>query len=713
MNALMPRMSPLRTCRPLQDTAAILLLPLAAFVLLRLPPISQNNFTDAMYYLGYAHNFVDLVNRYGFIYYAVRFGPIFSELGFNALPGLLTGFHVLRYLLAVAVGFALYAVLGERYGRRAALLGVIAWTFSPVTARILLSTYVDSTAVPFTMLGMLLLIREHGRSGVSAFIAGILLCAGVSGNVYAGVMIAFGLPAYAILNWGQSLARIARELATVLAGAVMLLTVFTLVYHGLFGVRSLLQPVIDISLRLAGGDAKQWTRPPGEWLFDSPHIYAPFVVMIGNFSVWRWTRDRLALASAVYLTLLVAFYWVTDLALDGYSLSFYPYAAYWQAALMLALGTVAGLAVKLAETRDRVSVTVAVVLGLVAAPLAFSLTGAQPPPLGWLTAAVAAALGLMVLTRTRPRLRPFALAGLLAVTTLLQAGSGVYNVLLGKPESNDRDLVRVALQVADLLPRIADDGKELAFWYTPDATDRRLQMIQSIQLPFSQLRLKDAQPIALGPLSPEALELLRNPQLAHLVILDYSPARVDAALAELNSAGILYRLAQRRQLQSGDFGAVLAHVVLDHPPAPTLAKLPATRLRAGPGATLRYDADGATLTTGEKFFGWDATLDLSKTFSAGTAATVTLTLKLTHGRASVALIERGSPDRVVSENIIAQTETPISVAVRAPDAGKVSLLAIRNQMSDGTRAVVRIQSITLHQNASHTVPQTFPAAPHP
>lgn len=313
----------------------------------------------------------------------------------------------------------------------------------------------------------------------------------------------------------------------------------------------------------------------------------------------------------------------------------------------------------------------------------------------------------------RPRLRPFALAGLLAASSLLQAGSGVYNVLLGKPESNDRDLVRVALQAADLLPRFADDGKELAFWYTPDATDRRLQMIQSIQLPFSQLRLKDGQPVALGPLSPEALELLRNPQLVHLVILDYSPARVDAALAELSSAGIAHRLAQRRQLQSGDFGVVLAHVVLDHPPALTVASIPPTDLRPGPGATLRYDADGATLITGEKFFGWDATLDLSKTFSAGTAATVRLTLKLSRGRASVALIERGSPDRVVSENIIAQTETPIAVAVRAPDAGKASLLAIRNQMSDGTRAIVRIQSITLHQDVSPMAARETPTATFP
>lgn len=680
------------------DTAAILLMPLAAFIALRLPPISQNNFTDAMYYLGYAHNFTDLVNRYGFIYYAVRFGPIFSELGFAALFGSLTGFHVLRYLLAIAVGFALHAVLRERYGRRAALLGVIAWSFSPLTARILLSTYVDSTAVPFTMLGMLLLLKQQGRSPARALLAGALLCAGVSGNVYAGVMIAFGLPAYALLSRGRPLAEVAKELAIVLVGAAIPLALFTLLYDQLFGIESLLKPAIDVTLRLAGGDAKQWSRPPAEWLVDSPHIYAPFTALAGTLAAWHWTRDRLALAAALYLACLVAFYWLTDLAFDGYSLSFYPYGSYWQGALMLASGAITGLALQIGGVRDRAAVAALLILALAGPPMIFGLLGARPPPLGWLTTAGAAALALLAATVRWPRLRPVALAGLLATGGLLQTGSGVYNSLLGKPQSNDRDLVQAALQLSDLLPRFRDDGKDLAIWYSPDDDDRRLKMIQSIQLPFSQFEHPDGRPVKLAALSSDALEVLRNPQLGHLVLLDYSRERIDAALAELGRHQIPHRVAQRRRLGSRRLVVELAHVILDHPTGRTVATYPATDLRSGPEAMLRYDTDGATLISGPRFFAWDATLDLSRLVPAGTPITVTVTLQSLRGRASLALIQRGAPDRVLQENIVAATPAPVRVSVRARDGGAVSLLAVRNQMSDGTRAVIRILSVTVHED---------------
>ncbi len=690
------------------ETVVILLAPLLAFVALRLPPISQNNFTDAMYYLGYAHNFIDLINRYGYIYYAVRFGPIFPDMIFAQLFGFLTGFHVLRYLLAIAVGFALHGVLRERYGRTAALLGVLAWSFNPVTARILLSTYVDSTVVPFTMLGLLLLIRQQGRSTARDLLAGALLCAGVSGNVYAGVMIALGLPAYAVLNGGRPLTQIARELLTVLAGAAIPLVIFTVVYDQLFGVTSLLKPAIDVALRLAGGDAKQWTRPPSEWLTDSPHIYVPFLAMAGTVAVWFWTRDRLALASALYLACFIVFYWLTDLVFDGYSLSFYPYSAYWQAALMLAAGAMASQALQMSPPQTRRRVAMLLVLSLAAPSVIFGLSGAHPPAFHWLAAASVAGLSLLAATARWPRLRPVALIGLLAAGALLQAGSGVYNSLLGKPENNDRELVLAALQLSDRLPRFADDGKNLAFWYSPGAEDRRLKMIQSIHLPFSHLRHADGRTVELGPLSPDAVELLRNPQLSHLVIIDFSPERVDAALAELDRVGVPHRLAQRRRLGSRRFTVEAAHVILDHAPGRTVAVYPATALQAGPGATLRYAVDGATLVTGRQIYNWDATLDLSQLLEPGVPATVTITLEALTGRTGIALIRRGKPDRVIQENIIAQTQRPIRVSVRAADGGQVDVIALRNQMSDGTRAVVRIQSMTVELDEAASSSQDFP-----
>jgi len=682
--------------------AVILLAPVLAFVVLRLPPISQNNFTDAMYYLGYANNFMDLIDRYGFIYYAVRFGPIFTEMAFAQLFGPFPGFLVLRYVLAVAVGFLLHALLAERYGRRAALLGVVAWTFNPVTARVLLSTYVDSTAVPFTLLGLCLLIREQHRSAGRAFAAGILMCAGASGNVFAGLMAALGVPSYALLNRNRPLPEILRELLFVLAGAGAAVLVFTWVYDRLFGVTSLLQPAIDVTARLAAGDSKLWTRPPREWLIDSPHIYAPFLVMIAVFAVWSWTRDRMALAATLYLSLFAGFYWASDLFFDGYSLSFYPYYSYWQAPLMLGVGVASCQALRLARPTAVRWTAPLLVFALAGPAILFAVTGARTPPFGWLAAAVIAALLPLAVAVRRKWLRPFALVGLIATSSLLQSGSWVYKAMLGEPQSDDGDLVKAALQLSDILPRIADDGKDLAFWYTR-GSDQRLVMIQSIYLPFSGLRRSDGHYVELNNLSPDDVELLKNPQLAHVVIMDFSRERVDAALGELDRVGIPHVLAQRRTVGSKQFSLEVAHVILQHSSDPIVARFDATAIRSGHRAVTRYDADGALLTTGRNFWNWEGILDLAGIARPGTPVTVTVNLQVLEGRVGLALIQPGKPDRVLQENLAAQTRGPIEVSVRATDGAQAGLLVLRNWMTDGTRAVIRIRSVTVHQPNSSSV----------
>jgi hypothetical protein len=280
----------------------------------------------------------------------------------------------------------------------------------------------------------------------------------------------------------------------------------------------------------------------------------------------------------------------------------------------------------------------------------------------------------------------------------------VTTLTVGKPNSNDRDLVQAAIQLSDLLPRIRDDGKDLAIWYSPDDDDRRLKMIQSIHLPFSQFEHPDGRPVKLEALSADALEVLHNPQLGHLVLLDYSRDHIDAALAELERHQIPHRVAQRQRLGSRRLVVEMAHVILDHPTGLAVANYPATHLRPGPEAMLRYDTDGATLISSPRFFAWDATLDLSRVVPAGSPVTVTVTLQALHGRASLALMQRGAPDRVLQENMIAATPAPVRVSVRARDGGTVSLLAVRNQMSDGTRAVIRILSVTVYEDPQPLLP---------
>jgi hypothetical protein len=269
-------------------------------------------------------------------------------------------------------------------------------------------------------------------------------------------------------------------------------------------------------------------------------------------------------------------------------------------------------------------------------------------------------------------------------------------MMLGKPDSEDRDMVRAGTELVDVLPRIAEDGKELVFWYST-SKDRRLKMVQSVYLPFSRLLRGDGTPVEIGPLSAGDLEPLNNPQRAHLVILDFSRERVDAGLRALAEAGVMHRLAQRRRLGSKRFALEMAHVILEHPDDPDTTHLPATVLRPHPDATIRYHADGAVLTTGKVVRNWDATVDLAGKAQAGAPVTVSVTLQVLKGRATLALIRRGNPDRVLQENLAPQTRAPVEVSVRTAEGENADVLAIRNAMEDGTRAVIRIDAVALHQ----------------
>jgi hypothetical protein len=59
------------------ESAAIFCLPLLVKAIFGLPRLMLQNFTDGVFYLGYAMHFQELVDRVGLNYYAVRFGAIF------------------------------------------------------------------------------------------------------------------------------------------------------------------------------------------------------------------------------------------------------------------------------------------------------------------------------------------------------------------------------------------------------------------------------------------------------------------------------------------------------------------------------------------------------------------------------------------------------------------------------------------------------------
>lgn len=149
-----------------------LLLPLVARKILRLPELAFANFTDSVFYLSYSQSFEELFLRHGFIYYASRFGAILPDaIAFN-LFGPTEGPVVLRLFLACLVSGSLFLVGRLYFGVLVGVFASMLWSFQPVAARLWCTTYLDSSAVPFLILGVCLLLLFR-TSCAAAFFAGI------------------------------------------------------------------------------------------------------------------------------------------------------------------------------------------------------------------------------------------------------------------------------------------------------------------------------------------------------------------------------------------------------------------------------------------------------------------------------------------------------------------------------------------------------------
>ena len=164
-----------KTSLPLPAACALVfLLPWLVKLLFGLPWLMLQNFTDGVFYLGYAMHFRELIDRVGLTYYAVRFSGIAPDALAFSLLGAEVGFVALRYALAGACCVALFVLFARRYGMAAGWFAAFAWAFNPAAIRLLQTAYVDVVGASFLCLGLCLICLP--RAGVwAAFFGGLSL----------------------------------------------------------------------------------------------------------------------------------------------------------------------------------------------------------------------------------------------------------------------------------------------------------------------------------------------------------------------------------------------------------------------------------------------------------------------------------------------------------------------------------------------------------
>jgi hypothetical protein len=259
--------------------------PALCVVALRLPLINQLDYADAWFYSAYAwapkHHFSVL----GWTYFSVRFPAILSVGLFERVFDTHSGYVVLRYLLAVASGGAIFLCVRRFGGLLPALAACVLLYLDPFFSRMLLWDYSGFFSVAAGVAGFALWWWSEGRSVWWAAVAGAALAAAVFANPVVGTAVlvllvvetvaAVRIGRRATINYAYRLAISAVSSAVVFfAGYVSYRMIVPSTR-----VDDLVRPTIDY-LRSNKQNSAPYQRPASGFLLHEVRIWAPVVLSL-------------------------------------------------------------------------------------------------------------------------------------------------------------------------------------------------------------------------------------------------------------------------------------------------------------------------------------------------------------------------------------------------------------------------------------------------
>jgi hypothetical protein len=656
---------------PLPATCVLVfLLPWLVKLLFGLPWLMLQNFTDGVFYLGYAVHFRELLDRVGLTYYAVRFSGIAPDALAFSLFGAEVGFVVARYALAGACCVALFVLFSRRYGMAVGWFAALAWAFNPAAIRFLQTAYVDVTGASFLCLGLCLVCLP--RAGIwAAFFGGLALGMAFWSHLHAAVALVFFGPLLliALLDrprneaWRFALAMLIGGGAVTLAGCG-----FFYWNHGLWDLTS---PTRELLQTLKDGHIP---APKLEWIEVARQC--PFwlsVLPLGVGLIFLPTRDRFLYACFFAFAGYIAFLLWGDLVKGGYSLSLFYYFSF---ALPAFVFLVAAIVANLGRDAWRMAWTLLLPVFAVA----------WNPSIG--IAAMVAVIflaSLPALLVWRRWVAPIAIC--LAMASFAVALAPSSKLALGNYwKSDDLPLLTMAGQLSKALPKYQADPGKLVFWYD-DSKGDDLRMLQSFYLhEFTKLRGPDGGGLEFSPTAPLDKNSILQDGVRHVVVLGDSCEAVEPAVEKLRELGTPIQEIKPIPLQA-DGQTLHATLVSFNLPAveEKSALVPDWKLHRR--ARL---ASQATIQTSPKKGNLDAAWPVPS-LSDGEA--VCIRLRVLEGAVRIGLAAKESDPLEADGLLVSTTAFPHEILLFPERPGEPSILQIRNAAPRGVRSKILVEQV--------------------
>jgi hypothetical protein len=423
--------------------AAIALGPLLALAVLRLPLLNQLDWADAWFYSAYAwvpkHHF----GLYGWNYFSVRFPAILSIGVFERVFGTDPGYLVLRYLLAVGTGTALYLCMRRFASVWIAIATTMLLYLDPFFSRMLLWDYAGFVAVPAGVAGFALWWWSEGRRLAWTLLPGAALAIALFANALIGTALAvlFMVEAAAALRLGRAAAvRTAARFVLLAVAGVLVLALGYVGYVaiiGSFAPSDLIRPTVEF-IRSNKENSAPYQQPVSGWLRHELRIWPPVVlsfaliVALGRRLLGTDVPARIAQLCIGYTALL----WVYRFTVTSSVIETWWAYAFVVVAMAPALGVLLWNVAERARV-SKVAAAVPVAFAVLTAILIRNLSGPAVDAYGWVARhppaifallGVALVGGLMLALRGRVP----AVAGLAVVLVMFTVMTWAPSVLDGR-----------------------------------------------------------------------------------------------------------------------------------------------------------------------------------------------------------------------------------------------------------------------------------------
>lgn len=542
------------------EIAYILLLPIVVWLLYRFSIFNNNDgFLDPWIYFGYVHNFQDLIDRYGLIYYfSARFGLIFPLIVLVKVFGAINGYLAFVYSMYLLAGVPLYLLFRKRFSVHAAILAYAILVSSVWFARTVLWTYPDASAVPYLLGALGLMFLEPKRRRLGNFAVGLLVGLAANSNIFALSLGGLSGVAYSVNNKNFLWARLRQDIPWMTAGFVLIFTGGMVGYYMCCQQMNFLNSTLAMIKWSIEGSANIYQVSftallKLNYLYLLPFLMLSIVPLLGKVDL----RDRsICFAALSYLGAAITFFiWFRFAARSALLETFY----YFSFLLVPCIPCMALVAVVLARASasESQNLNIAIASFLVP-PIIFTYgfpTSMDSISVYWVCLNFAFTLFLIVLAIRVKKLTAYAIVcfalsiqiSLVSTVSPSAAFRGVpfYARMYGITDESGLSRYRLGLKFIESIPKFKEDGRPVYFWYTN--ADKLANSLQSTYL-WSATRVMGSNQETHGLPSLTGMNLDSLRRRSSVVLFDRDKTIVDQGMEELRRLGIRFAVNKTREI---------------------------------------------------------------------------------------------------------------------------------------------------------------------